>query len=313
MTTSGSTDYNPSRDDIIKRALRILGVIEGGESPSASDQADAVEALQGLVKAWMATGFRLWKIAEATVFLEPSQTIYSLSSSGDHASETVVKTELAADAAASATAMTVDSITDISASDNIGIVLDDGTTHWTTVSGSPSGTTVTLATGLASAASTDTHVYVYTTRLVRPLRLRSARLRNSSNSDTPILTWSRDEYVETTNKFSTGTPSAVYYDPQLDAGELHVWLTPNDASSRLLCDVDMPIEDMDAASNTADYPQEWVNPISWLLADEMRFDFGVPVDVGDRIHAQAKDKLDLVLGFDTEAESTYFGVSLDPE
>jgi len=109
MTTSGSTDYNPSRDDIIKRALRILGVIEGGESPSASDQADAVEALQGLVKAWMATGFRLWKIAEATVFLEPSQTIYSLSSSGDHASETVVKTELAADAAASATAMTVDS------------------------------------------------------------------------------------------------------------------------------------------------------------------------------------------------------------
>jgi len=313
MATSGSTDYNPSRDDIIKRALRILGVIEGGESPSASDKADAVEALQGLVKAWMATGFRLWKIKEVTIFLEPSQTVYSLASTGDHASETVVKTELAADAAAAATSMTVDSITGIAASDNIGIVLDDGTTHWTTVSGTPSGTTVVLASGLASAASTDTHVYVYTTRAVRPLRLRSARIRDAANSDTPILTWSRDEYQDTTNKFSEGVPSAVYYDPQLSTGKLHVWLTPNDASSRILCDMDMPIEDMDAATNTADYPQEWTNPIAWLLADEMRFDFGVPADVSAGIHAQAKDKLDLVLGFDTEAESTYFGVSLDPE
>jgi hypothetical protein len=139
-------------------------------------------------------------------------------------------------------------------------------------------------------------------------------VRNEANSDTPILTWSRDEYFDTTNKFETAElPTAAYYDPQLSSGKLHVWLTPTSASIRLLCDFDMPIEDMDAASNTADYPQEWTNPLAWLLADEMRFDFGVPADVSAGIHAQAKDKLDLVLGFDTEAESTYFGVSLDPE
>jgi len=314
MATSGSTDFNQTRDTIIKRSLKILGVIEAGEAPSAEDSADCADALEAMIKNMMATGFKLWKIEEATVFLEPSQRLYTLGSSSDHASISTVKTELSADAATSATSMAVDSITGIAASDNIGIVLDDGTTHWTTVNGTPTGTTVVLASGLASAASTDTHVYTYTTRLARPLRARSARLRNAAESDTPLLEWSRDEYFDTPNKTSEADPiSAVYYDPQLTAGELHTWPTPSSALSRLMIDVDMPIEDFDASTSNPDLPQEWLRPLAWLLADEMRLDYGVPQDIRMEIHGTAKDMLDLVLGFDTEPESVYFGPSLDPE
>jgi hypothetical protein len=313
MATSGSTDFNLTRDQIINAALKKLGVIEGGESPSNADKADAIIALESMIKFWMAAGFKLWKIEEATVFLEPGQAKYSLSTTGDHAAITTVKTELSAVGASGATSISVDSITDMSSADNIGVILDDGSTHWTTINGAPTGTTVVLTTGLASAASVDAHVYTYTTRLTRPLRLRSSRLRNSADSDTPLLDWSRDEYFDTPNKTSQGTPTALYYDPQLTTGELHVWSTPDTATDRLLIDFDMPLEDFDASTNNADFPQEWANVIIWGLANEMRFDFGVPLEVADRIHAQAKDKVDLALGFDTESESTYFAVSLDPE
>ena len=313
MATSGSTNYNLTRDQIITRALRILGVLEGGESASASDHADAVIALETVVKFWMAAGFKLWKIEEATVFLEPGQSKYTLSSTGDHAAISTVKTELSADAASGATSLSVDSITGISTADNIGVVLDDGTTHWTTVNGAPSGTTVVITVGLASAASENTHVYTYTTRLTRPLRIRSSRLRDLTPSDIPLLEWSRDQYFDTPNKTSQGTPTAVYYDPQLDAGELHIWSTPNSAMDRLMADFDMPLEDFDAGSNNADFPQEWVAVIYWGLASELRFDFGLNKAERDDIKAEFDGKAALALGFDTETESTYFGVSLDPE
>lgn len=313
MSTSGSVDFTVTRDEIIKRALKIMGVIEAGESPSSEDIKDGALALNLMIKFWMAAGFKLWKIEEATVFLEPGQTKYSLGTGGDHASISTVKTELSAVAASGATSISVDSITDISNADNIGVILDDGTTHWTTVNGAPTGTTVVITTGLASAASVDAHVYTYTNILVRPLRMRSARLRNDAESDTPLLEWSRDEYFDTPNKFSQGTPTALYYDPQLTLGELHVWQGPNSATDRLFIDFDMPLEDFDVSSDNADFPQEWFSVLSTGLADEMRIEYGVPKERADMIHAAAKDKTDLALGFDTEPESAYFAPSLDPE
>jgi len=306
MATSGSYDYSTNRTAIIKRALKIMGVLEAGDEPSSEDYTDCAIALNGMIKQWMADGFKLWKIREATVFLTPGTASYSLGTSGSHASLSAVKTELGADAATSATSLTVDSIAGISASDTIGVVLNDGTIHWDTVSGSPSGTTVTLTTGLSGAASTDAHVYAYTTRLVRPLRVRSARRRDSAENDTPLLSWSRDEYFDTPNKTSQGTPTAIYYDPQLNSGVLYVWQAPNSANDRILIDVDVPIEDLDSATDEPDFPQEWYNALSWGLAFEMRLDYAVPVEIMARIEAGAPAYKDRLLGWDTEPESAYF-------
>ena len=54
MATSGSTDFSVSRDDIIKRALRIIGVLAQGETPTTNQTTEAAVALNGLVKAWEA-------------------------------------------------------------------------------------------------------------------------------------------------------------------------------------------------------------------------------------------------------------------
>ena len=53
MSTSGSADFAISRDTIIKRALRLLGVLASGATPTTNQTNDAQYALNTLVKAWM--------------------------------------------------------------------------------------------------------------------------------------------------------------------------------------------------------------------------------------------------------------------
>lgn len=60
MPTSGSYNYTTNRDAIITRALRIVGAIGQGETPSATAISEAAEALNDLVKEWETDGMSLW-------------------------------------------------------------------------------------------------------------------------------------------------------------------------------------------------------------------------------------------------------------
>lgn len=60
MTTSGSTNYSTTRDTLISSALRVIGVIAQGETPTTTQVTEAAEALEMLVKAWQADGMPLW-------------------------------------------------------------------------------------------------------------------------------------------------------------------------------------------------------------------------------------------------------------
>lgn len=78
MATSGSTDYSQTRDDIIKRALRLIGALAQGESPTTDQVTEAAVALNGLVKAWEADGMPLWAIKERTITLVTNTNTYTL-------------------------------------------------------------------------------------------------------------------------------------------------------------------------------------------------------------------------------------------
>jgi len=78
MATSGSTDYSQTRDDIIKRALRLIGALAQGESPTTDQVTEAAVALNGLVKAWEADGMPLWAIKERTITLQANTNTYTL-------------------------------------------------------------------------------------------------------------------------------------------------------------------------------------------------------------------------------------------
>lgn len=71
-------------------------------------------------------------------------------------------TTLSSGATTNATSLSVASATGILNGQSIGILLDSGAWHWTTVNGAPSGNTVTIATGLPSAAASGKRVLTYT-------------------------------------------------------------------------------------------------------------------------------------------------------
>lgn len=78
MSTSNSTDFSSSRDTIIKGALRKVGALAQGQTPTTNNVNDAAEALNNLVKAWMADGMPLWKIATYNFNLTAATNKYTI-------------------------------------------------------------------------------------------------------------------------------------------------------------------------------------------------------------------------------------------
>jgi len=316
MTTSGISTFNANRDTIIKMALRKIGAISAGETPNANTINDASDQLNMLVKALNATGLHIWTETEGTLFLQPNQISYTVGgTTTDHATESYTATTLSASASASATTISVTSATGFADTYKVGIVLDSGGIFWTTESGAPSGTTITLASGLSGSASAGNAVYVYQTDIVRPLRIVSGR-RYAFNGalDTPMINVSRIDYRNLPNKADTGTITQFFYDPRGGAntqGIIWVWPAPPDVTSAMKFTWWRPVQDFVSAANTPDLPNEWLDALVWNLAYKMALEYDCNPQRYEMIKEQAASSLDLVYGFDREPESYFFGFNTD--
>jgi len=79
MTTSSSTDFTVTRNQLIEGALRICGVVAPGETPTTAMYTGASEALNMLVKAWQSDGMPLWAMSEYTITLTDAVNSYTIS------------------------------------------------------------------------------------------------------------------------------------------------------------------------------------------------------------------------------------------
>jgi len=77
MTTSNSTSFNPKRDTVVKRALRLVNAYASTGSPSPEQMSDAIESLNMLLKSWQVEGF-LWLKEFATLQCVSGQAKYNL-------------------------------------------------------------------------------------------------------------------------------------------------------------------------------------------------------------------------------------------
>jgi hypothetical protein len=66
MTTSATSNYNNTRDQIITRALRIVGAIGQGETPDTDAITDATWALNDLIAELNTDGMPLWNLSVIT-------------------------------------------------------------------------------------------------------------------------------------------------------------------------------------------------------------------------------------------------------
>lgn len=269
MATSGSVDFNVTRDELIRASLRVLGQLDFRSDPSLPEYTTASQALNILVKSWQNREIGLWLNSEATLHLDTSSLSYSLSSSGAHCAYTSYRTEVATAASSGASSIVVDSDDNITNGDFIGVELDDGTLQWTTVNGVPSNDTVTLTASLTDDVSVDATVYNYTTKIDRPLGLIEIRSHSKAGNDTPMRIVSRNDYMVLSDKDTAGTPTLAYYDPQLSASKLYLWPVADSIETRIKMTVKRPIEDFDAAANNAEFPVEWLRALKYNLAYEL--------------------------------------------
>lgn len=74
MATSSTYEYQLTRNQIIESALRKLGVLAEGQTPSTQNYSDGMMALNAVIAQLRAIGMPLWARSEYTFtpLLEPS-------------------------------------------------------------------------------------------------------------------------------------------------------------------------------------------------------------------------------------------------
>ena len=311
MATSGSANFNQTRNEIINDAFQLAGIYGVGRTISGEDMIFAHNLLNKMVKTWQAQGLHLWTKEEGVLFIADTTASYTLSSDSSSARVTLksdeVTTQLNGAAASGATSLTVDTTTSMATSDNIGIVLDDDTIHWTTISTIPTSTTLTIATGLASAAADNNNVYTFTSRINKPMRILSARRLEgvgTNESSIALHKLSHEEYFDIPNKNNNGIPNSWYYNPDISTGTFYLWPRPNDPQYRIDFTFERSIEDFDASTDNADFPAEWLEVITYQLASRLCTPFGQSAKFQELVSI-AGDLIENVRSFDNEVGSLF--------
>ena len=312
MSTSGSVDFSTSRDAIIKRTLQVGHVLEDDEDPSSDQLTNCAVALNMIVKQWQgkadfAPGLKVWSRKRCTLFVQKDQYRYSLgtASGADHCTASYTETTSSATLAISGTSLTVTSITGISDGDNIGITMDNDSVHWTTVNGTPTGSTVTLTAGPAAAASSGARVIAYTTKINRPLLMAAAPNWKDDNGDTyPLDEWVLAQYEAHPDKDQEGDATAYLYESSLPNGTLSLDAAPTDSDGRIEMVIQRPIEDFDAAADEPDYPQQWYRPLVCQLLLDVADQYGV--EVSPNMKNNRDEALQIAQNWDPEEVVVFF-------
>lgn len=234
MATSGSTSFNPTRDVVVRRALRMVGAFASTDNPRPEQLTDAFSVLNTMIKAWQVDGFT-WTYTFAELTLVQGQSSYDL--------------------------------------------------------------------GLTS---TDTCVYQGTVNpAARPIRIFSATRKDTNDQEVPLDLISRDDYQALNNKTTQGRVNQIYYDPQIVLGKLYVWPTPDASGDVLVLNMDRPLQDMTSDADNYDFPQEWIDVLSYGLALRLAPEYGLPISERQLLAQELVALKSAVLAYDRGDESVF--------
>jgi hypothetical protein len=327
MATSGSKNFSITRAELIAAALRKCGVYDHGEPIPPEEEQDAAFALNVLVKSWAARGIDIWLRNEMTVFIDgggkQSYTLGHGSSGPTDGRATIsepIATSLTADVGTSGGAITisVEDTTGMSggSTTELGIKLDNNTLHWTNITGVTDSTTLMIADGPTTAASSGKAVYYYAPHQdallnieePKPQKLLYAMRRNNDGLDVPVDIIGEKEYQSLTRKSQEGQTTQIWHKPGRTTSELFVWPTGgnNGGFDRLVIQAQFHTDDMDTVSNEPDFPIEWSNALIYHLAHDLCHEYGVDRQTRADLFSIAERKLNEQLDYDVEDANVRF-------
>ena len=257
--------------DIISRALKDIGALEAGESPSADATQDAFDMLNDLVDQWSNEEMMVYYKNEIVFPIVSGQTQYTIGPTGSiNASFT---------GSISGNILTVTGIN--SGAINVGQVLSGtGITAYTKIEKMLTG----AGNNVNEAGTYQVSIYQNVTSTTitayyqRPLSIDSAFVRINTNSngvpivngglDYPIAVLAIEDYQMIGLKTLNGPwPKALYYQPSETLGNIYVW--PNPAQGEMHIFADNLFQSYTSLTDPIVLPQGYTMALRWNLAERL--------------------------------------------
>jgi hypothetical protein len=137
-----------------------------------------------------------------------------------------------------------------------------------------------------------------------PLKITQAFTRdNLSNTDIPMNIYTQYNYNLLSTKINQGYPVHLWYQPQNQTGTITIWPSPDQytATNRSIYFVyQRAFDQFNAATDTPDFPQVWIEPLIYSLAHRLSPEYGVPLSEQDKLNETANQLIMNALSFGTE-------------
>ena len=263
--------------DIISRALKDIGALASGETPSPDEAQDAFDMLNDIIDQWSNEDMMVFNVTEIIWPIISGQVQYTIGP--NHASPNFIGAQFTG--SISGNILTVTNVLSGAVAQGqtlSGTGITDGTKILDTLTGAGgnvnyAGTYLLNITYSATVASTTIQAYYQ-----KPLGIDSAfvRINTSSNGqpivngglDYPIAILALDDYNMIGLKTLNGPwPKALYFNPNSDSGNVFVW--PNPAQGEIHMFAQTLFRNYASINDNINLPQGYSMALRWCLAERL--------------------------------------------
>jgi hypothetical protein len=305
MAVTSTNTFTVTRDEVIAAALRVLGVIGAGDTPSTEDKTNCSQALNIMLKSWSKKGMPLWVTSQLSFpILEDVQT-YPVGPAGGVLTTGGITITAGGTGTDGTYALT---ITDVTGTGAVGTyTVSGGTVTAITITTGGSGYTAPVLTFPLGTTTGVTYTLllkgVFTSR---PLKLFDAVIRTDDNVDLILNQIARHDWVQLGNKNTSAVPTQFFFDAQIETANVYLTTLPPETDGTFVAQIQRQFYDMTNGTDNFDFPQSWFQAIKWGLAAEICTEY--PIDKEMIPYFEQKAETHKMEAFDESVEepSVYF-------
>lgn len=261
--------------DIVSRALKDIGALEAGETPSSDSAQDALDMLNDMLDQWSNEDMMVFNFTEIIFPVIAGQTQYTIGPNPSTANFIGASfTGSITGNVLTVTGITSGAIAQGQTLSGTGIVAGTKITQFLTGAGGNVNEVGTYQLNNFQTVASG----LITAYYQKPLSINSAfvRINTSSNGqpilngglDYPVSVLSLQEYEMIGLKTLNGPwPKALYFNPGEDSGNLFVWPNPSQGEMHLFADT--IFSRYESLSSTITLPQGYLMGLRWCLAERL--------------------------------------------
>ena len=290
--------------DIVSRALKDIGALEAGETPTPEAAQDAFDMLNDLLDQWSNEDMMVFYKTEIVFPITPGQSQYTIGPTGQVGANFVGSID---GTTLTITAINSGAIATGQFLSGTGIMAGTQITGFVTGAGGNVNELGTYTVNVSQTAASTTISAYYE----RPLVINSAFVRINTNSngvpivngglDYPVAILALEDYEMIGLKTLSGPwPKALYYQPTELLGNIFVWPNPSQGEMHLFADT--VFRRYSSINDTIVLPQAYSMALRWCLAERLMPMYGKNSQV----------QIAMIQGFAAQAKATIKRTNMRP-